>query len=269
MTDQPKTLEERPPGGSEDPRVNFCDVDDFFERYSAKRSKEDSMNDILIDPAVESLLDGIELQGRRALDVGCGWGELAAKLADRGAEVVAFDQAGRMIERALRERGDRGVEFLHTTLDAFDPPPSSFDLVVSVMSIHYVEDLVGAFRRIHGWLRPGGHLCVMMEHPCVTASVDLHGDGTQRHSYINHYFEEGPRLMEWLTVPVLKQHHTMEGIVGGLLRTGYRLVSLVEPHPHKEVQQKIPKLDKVSNFPHYLGFKARKEDTQEASRGAR
>lgn len=241
----------------QDPRVNFCDVDVFFEKYSQKRSRADNINTLVIDPWVDSLLD-FDFEGMRVLDVGCGWGELAKRLAERGATVVGFDHAKKMIDRAKNENSHESVTFLNTTMDEFAAKPQSYDLVTSVMAIHYIEDLAGAFLRIAGWLKTAGYLAVMMEHPCVTGSVDYDGDGTSRHTYINHYFKEGPRLVEWLTVPVVKQHHTLEGIFTGLVDAGFVVERLVEPHPGETALAEQSNLYKVENFPHYLGFLARK-----------
>jgi hypothetical protein len=46
---------------------------------------------------------GVELEGRRVLDIGCGPGSHAAAFARRGARVVCIDVAGKMIERLERE----------------------------------------------------------------------------------------------------------------------------------------------------------------------
>ena len=52
----------------------------------------------------DSLIDLLDPQpGERVLDLGCGTGELAAKIAERGATVVGLDADHNMIEQA-RER---------------------------------------------------------------------------------------------------------------------------------------------------------------------
>src|SRR5262245_40230307 len=52
----------------------------------------------LIAPATEKLLE--VRPGQRILDAACGNGQFDRRLAELGAEVVAFDQAPAMIERA-------------------------------------------------------------------------------------------------------------------------------------------------------------------------
>jgi magnesium-protoporphyrin O-methyltransferase len=90
----------------------------------------------------ELLLDWLpaDLSGARLLDAGCGTGALAAEAAARGAEVVAIDLAGSLVEVA-RQRIDtsalRGsIQF--EVGDFTDRRLGSFDYVVAMDSlIHY------------------------------------------------------------------------------------------------------------------------------------
>ena len=64
--------------------------------------------DLLLEPTTERML---ELQpGERALDIACGAGRFARRMAALGAEVVAFDHSERFIRRARQrttENADR------------------------------------------------------------------------------------------------------------------------------------------------------------------
>ena len=87
-------------------------------------------------------------QPARVLEIGCGRGELALALADRGYDVTAIDPdapAGPIFRRIRLE------EF-----SADDP----YDAVVASVSLHHVEALEVAFERLIGLLRPGGTLVV-------------------------------------------------------------------------------------------------------------
>lgn len=91
------------------------------------------------------LLDWLpaDLTGRRILDAGCGTGALAVEAAKRGADVVAIDISGQLIEIA-RERMPASLKIDWRTGDSFDPALGRFDHVISMdVLIHYrAEDIV-------------------------------------------------------------------------------------------------------------------------------
>ena len=81
-----------------------------------------------------------DLTGKRVLDAGCGTGALAVEAARRGAEVVAIDLAGTLVElartRLPHDLNGGSVTFL--TGDMLDPALGEFDHVVAMDSIiHY------------------------------------------------------------------------------------------------------------------------------------
>jgi magnesium-protoporphyrin O-methyltransferase len=80
-----------------------------------------------------------DLAGKRLLDAGCGTGALAVEAARRGAEVVAIDLAGTLVNLA----GERAPRDLRGSIDfrvgdMTDPSLGRFDYVVGMDSlIHY------------------------------------------------------------------------------------------------------------------------------------
>jgi SAM-dependent methyltransferase len=96
-----------------------------------------------------------ECRPRRVLDVGCGPGELAERIAtELGAEVVAVDISLRMVELA---RG-RGLD-AHVG-DVQDLPfrDGEFDCAVAAWMLFHVPDLDRGVRELARVLRPGGRL---------------------------------------------------------------------------------------------------------------
>jgi magnesium-protoporphyrin O-methyltransferase len=92
-----------------------------------------------------ALLDWLpaDLSGRRILDAGCGTGALAVEAAKRGADVVAIDISGQLIQIA-RERMPSALKIDWRVGDSFDPALGSFDHAISMdVLIHYrAEDIV-------------------------------------------------------------------------------------------------------------------------------
>ena len=92
---------------------------------------------------------------RRVLEVGCGRGELAARiLAETGAELVALDQSERMVELARA----RGVDARVGDVQALPFPDSGFDCAVAAWMLYHVPDLDRGLSELARVLRPGGRL---------------------------------------------------------------------------------------------------------------
>lgn len=94
------------------------------------------------------------------LDVGCGTGSLALRLASAAASVHGLDISSEMI-RIARSKGNAegaaNVSFHVGALDSFDLiAPGSLDGVCAYSLLHLVDDLPAALGRIYGLLRPGG-----------------------------------------------------------------------------------------------------------------
>ena len=83
----------------------------------------------------ESLVDLLDPSpGQRVLDLGCGTGDLTAKIAERGATVVGLDADASMIERARLRFPD--LEFVHG--DGHNFSLGSFDSVFSNAALHWL-----------------------------------------------------------------------------------------------------------------------------------
>jgi SAM-dependent methyltransferase len=99
-------------------------------------------------------LDDILRRFPRALDLGCHGGELAAALGSRGgiATLVQCDAAPAMAARAARN----GRPTVLASEELLPFAPASFDLVLSNLSLHWVNDLPGCLLQANRILRPDG-----------------------------------------------------------------------------------------------------------------
>ncbi|MBI4510533.1 MAG: class I SAM-dependent methyltransferase [Deltaproteobacteria bacterium] len=110
------------------------------------------------------LLDWIftATKGERVLDVGCGSGVLADKLASQGADVLGIDANPSAIEYATRAFGRAGLEFRLGYLDELQLETASFDKAACLEVVEHVypnqvRELLADLRRV---LKPGGELLI-------------------------------------------------------------------------------------------------------------
>lgn len=107
------------------------------------------------------LLDRIgPARGLRILDVGCGDGVLATRLAQDGARVTGLDASPDMIAAARRQTKAAGVEVDLVEGNAGDLPfpARHFDCVVSVATLCFVDHPRPTIREMVRVLKPGGRL---------------------------------------------------------------------------------------------------------------
>lgn len=98
----------------------------------------------------------------RALDLGCGPGQLAFALADSFAEVWAVDPEPDMIDVVRSKIISGSVSSLHPVVAAaegLDAPDEFFDMVTIGNAFHRMPRQQVA-ERIAAWLVPGGHLAL-------------------------------------------------------------------------------------------------------------
>jgi len=101
------------------------------------------------------LLRQVPEGARRALDVGCGSGTFARKLAARGLEVDAVDRSAEMIAAAGRTEG-----VTYHQADARELDLAGYDFVSCIASLHHLPFTV-TVRKLRDALRPGGVLAVL------------------------------------------------------------------------------------------------------------
>ena len=144
-------------------------------------------------PPIDFVLSQLPPAPRRVLEIGCGDGELARALTERGYVVVAIDP----------EAPD-GPIFRRTTIEDF-ADPGSFDAVVASLSLHHVHDLGAALDKVVRLLR--GPLILNefawdrlepMSPEWEEEHAGLHGYGVMR-AELDARFEE--RFFEWRPYP--------------------------------------------------------------------
>ncbi|HEX2360477.1 MAG TPA: methyltransferase domain-containing protein [Jiangellaceae bacterium] len=111
--------------------------------------------------------------GETVLDLGCGTGELAAKIADAGATVIGIDSDPAMIEAARQRLPDADLR----VADAHDfTVEEPVDAVFSNAALHWMPSSVEVLGCVSDALRPGGRFVAEMggtgNVAALTAAVD-------------------------------------------------------------------------------------------------
>ncbi|MCI4319758.1 MAG: class I SAM-dependent methyltransferase [Thermoplasmata archaeon] len=128
----------------------------------------------LVAPAMERLLD--LRKGEEVLDVACGNGQFARRLAGLGAHVLAVD----LSEQMLAHAGARSAEFEgrveYRRLDASNPASfqdlrsGGFSAVVCAMSLMDLRHLPPLARALPRLLGPGGRFVFSVTHPAFNGT---------------------------------------------------------------------------------------------------
>lgn len=199
----------------------------------------------LIMPATDRLL---ELRpGNTVLDIACGNGNYARRMAAGGAIVTAFDGAESFIEHARKRTLDAGLSIEFRTLDATRDdalaavPDRTFDAAVCSMALMDFEPLEPVFRMVTRVLKPGGRFVFSLPHPCFNSNAPvktaelIENNGRHEHVY-------GLKVTRYrtpftaLSLGLLHQpephplfHRTLEAVFALCFQHGLLISGLEEP----------------------------------------
>ena len=133
-----------------------------FDRRQVRRNRDRAAGDLgqfdflfrEVAEHVADRLDDVKRDFPVALDLGCRDGTLARLLSGRGGieRLVQCDLSPAMAAAAA----SNGRPTLAADEEALPFAPASFDLVLSVLSLHWVNDLPGALLQARQCLKPDG-----------------------------------------------------------------------------------------------------------------
>jgi ubiquinone/menaquinone biosynthesis C-methylase UbiE len=102
------------------------------------------------------------------LEMGCGTGSTALRLAPHVAHITATDLSGAMIDIARQKARDEGVDSVSFEVAPAEDNRSdgrAFDATLAFNLLHLVRDLDSALEQIHASLKPGG--VFISKTPCL------------------------------------------------------------------------------------------------------
>jgi trans-aconitate methyltransferase len=128
--------------------------------------------------------------GEHILDLGCGDGQLTARLGETGAILTGVDSSPEMVAAARA----RHVNAEQASAESLPFPNESFDAVFSNAVLHWVKDHNKMLSEVHRVLKPegrfvaefGGHGNIAAIRTAFIAVLERHGYG-QREDNVNYY----------------------------------------------------------------------------------
>lgn len=233
--------------------------DKLAEEY-ADQVESRPYNAYLEQPAMMDLLP--EVSGKRVLDAGCGPGHYSEWLVERDAEVVGVDASPEMVKQAKKRLGDAAEIRRADLREPLDFADDEFDLVMSPLTLHYIEDWQRLFAEFARVLRPGGTFACSVHHPLADyIRFDL-----------DQYFDVEQMSMFWESfdgeVEVPTYRRSLQDTLNPLLDAGFRLEEVVEPTPTEEFKEHDAEAyEELCRRPSFLCLRARFEPREyESSR---
>ena len=170
---------------------------------------------------------------RRVLDVGCGEGQVARRVASGGAAVVGLDPTAAQVEVA-RERGG-GPVYLRARAEALPCRDASFDTVLVCLALEHVEAFEDAIDEVARVLEPKGRFLLLLCHPLLQAPGSAWIDDRilgEMYWRVGAYLTEERRFDEVATgVDIFFVHRPLSRYVHAMGRAGLLIDDMVEEPP--------------------------------------
>lgn len=202
-----------------------------------------------------------DLKGKRVLELGCGGAQCAIAFAKQGATAIGIDYSAEQLgfARRLVEREGVKVELrLGDLADLAFLRADSIDLVFSAYAFGFVDDLRRVFRQCHRVLKDGAPLVFSLPHP----AYDMIDDDSDPALLVRRsYFDRSPIPRASAGVPFTNYHHTVAELFSALVRSGYRVDTILEPEPSASGPRSHHWRESFNLVPRTLVMRARKEGT--------
>ncbi len=196
----------------------------------------------------------------RVLDVGCGEGQLARRVAALGAEVVGVDGSWAQIDAARRRGG--GPTYLRGSATALPVASASCDAVMACLVLEHVEPFEPAIDEIVRVLARDGCFVLFLNHPLLQAPgsgwVDDHILGEQ-------YWRLGPYLPDDASMEEVApgvrlpfMHRPLGRYINVMAERGLLVEHMDEPPPSPGFVARAPEYGEAVAIPRLMVLRTRK-----------
>ena len=111
----------------------------------------------------EIMRENISLEDKEILDYGCGTGLLAFSISDEAKRVTGMDNSAGMVEvfnQKAQDFGFTNIQAVQHNIDNEELPQNTFDIIVTSMTLHHIQNPNDFFIKCKKALKPNGYLCI-------------------------------------------------------------------------------------------------------------
>ncbi|MCG3141891.1 MAG: Ubiquinone biosynthesis O-methyltransferase [Anaerolineae bacterium] len=199
----------------------------------------------LVEPAVLELLRAQPRE--KMLELACGNGQFARKLASLGVQVTATDFSPAMIERARARAKPFDAQVEYRVVDATDENAlrslgeNVFDAIVCNMAIMDMSAIAPMFRVAPQLLKPRGRFVLATMHPCFNSNNPMFAAEFREENgvaaetfvlkldrYLSSHAYQGLAMSEQ-PIAHFYFHRPLHELLGEAFRAGLVLDGLLEP----------------------------------------
>jgi len=169
-----------------------------------------------------------DLEGTRAIELGCGGAQFGVAVAKCGADVTGVDISGAQLgyARELAAEHDVDVEFVEASVtDMPSVPDATYDLAFSAWAFQWVEDLDACFAEAARVLKDGGRFVFSVDHPYYKTLDPETGEPERS------YFSDEPRreYAERFDAEMVIYSRKVSEILNLLIEAGFTVEEVREP----------------------------------------
>lgn len=187
-------------------------------------------------PAITSLVG--KLEGKRLLDLGCGYGDHAAEYVKRGACVVGVDNSKRLLAFAQAQNIKNAEFIFHDIKKKLPFPDASFDVITCSLVLDHIKDLKKLFKETHRVLKKDGRMLFSIPNPLLNQE-EMHV-GMQENNKDADIWGDYFRARKIAHEGIITYHRPLVEYIDAFLATGFELAKMVEPQPVRRAKKLHP-----------------------------
>jgi SAM-dependent methyltransferase len=206
-------------------------------------------------PALEKLVLPDLVKDAQILDLGCGTGQLAKKLLEKGYKVTGIDPSEGMLRYARENAPEAELILNDARLLDFSP---TFDAVISIGAFNHVmslEELAGIFKNVYQALLDNSiflfYLFLEEEYKCnwdgkISGNVKEDYAWAARNSYDSEtkiatinltIFSLIEKIWQRLDSTILEKCYTKEELISALEKAGFSNINSYDSHHDLKISQ--------------------------------